>query len=199
MTRTIGFKRAVGAGLAVALVCGTVVFGRVTAQQAPVPIPSGQQAQTQTKTDKPIIPLRVQVTLSRSEGEKKTSNLPFTLWVNANGETTTLNVGARVPTPTSTVTPVQAVESFSYNPVGTNLSSSATSLDDGRFNVGLSISDSSLVPTKGAGGGNLPTFQSFSSQNRLLLRDGQTAQFIVATDKVTGEVTRVEVTISVIK
>ena len=194
MTRTIGFKRAIGAGLAVALVCGTVVFGRVTAQQ-----PITQQAQTQTKTDKPIIPLRVQVTLSRYEGEKRTSNLPFTLWVNANGETTTLNVGARVPTPTTTVTPVQAVESYSYNPVGTNLSSSATSLDDGRFNLALSISDSSLVPTKGAGGGNLPTFQSFSSQNRLLLRDGQTAQFIAATDKVTGEVTRVEVTIAVIK
>jgi hypothetical protein len=187
----------------VALVGGTVVFGRVTAQtahQAAIdrPIPGPQAAQA--KTEKPIIPLRVQVTLSRFEGEKRTSSLPFTLWVNANGDTTSLNVGSRVPTPTTTINPgVGTVDSYTYNNVGTSLTSSAMSLDDGRFNVAVSISDSSLMPVKSASGVNLPTFQSFTSQNKLLLRDGQTAQFIAATDKVTGEVTRVEVTIAVIK
>lgn len=147
-----------------------------------------------------MIPLRVQVTISRYEGVKMTSSLPFTLWVNANVDsTTTLNVGSRVPTPTPTLGAAGTVDTYSYNPVGTNLTSSAISLDDGRFSVLLTISDSSLVPSKSSGGANLPTFQSFSSQNRLLLRDGQVAQFIAATDKVSGEVTRVEVTITVIK
>ena len=193
MTKRIGFRKSASAALAMAVVCGTFVIA-----QGPVkPLPP-EQTPPQAKVERPLIPLRVQVTLSRSEGEKKTSSLPFTLWVSANGDQTSLNVGSRVPTPTTTVGGGGIVESYSYQNVGTSLTSAATSLDDGRFNVSLTINDSALMPAKAAGS-NLPTFQSFTAQNKLLLRDGQTAQFIAATDKVTGEVTRVEVTISVIK
>ena len=193
MTKTIGFRTSASAALAMAVVYGTFVIA-----QAPVPPSSVSADPPQAKAEKPLIPLRVQVTLSRSEGEKKTSSLPFTLWVSANGDQTSLNVGSRVPTPTTVVWGGAIAESYSYQNVGTSLTSSATSLDDGRFNVSLTINDSSLMPAKAAGS-NLPTFQSFTAQNKLLLRDGQTAQFIAATDKVTGEVTRVEVTIAVIK
>ena len=173
-----------------------VRYGRDRQEGPPV---SPQPTSSQAKSEKPLIPLRVQVTLSRSEGDKKTSSLPFTLWVSANGDQTSLNVGSRVPTPTSVVAGGAIAESYTYQNVGTSLTSSATSLDDGRFNVSLTISDSSLMPAAKAAGSNLPTFQSFTASNKLLLRDGQTAQFIAATDKVTGEVTRVEMTIAVIK
>jgi hypothetical protein len=175
------------------LMSGTVL---ARTAQLPTPLPTGPQATAPAaKVEKPIIPLKVQVTLSRYDGEKKTSSLPFTLWVNANdSSTTSLNVGLQVPVPSEVVIPQQNVQ---YRNVGTNMTCSATSFDDGRFKVSLTISDSSISPSKDKNG--LASFQSLQTQNYLMLRDGQTAQFLAATDKVTGEVTKVEVTISVLK
>jgi hypothetical protein len=42
-------------------------------------------------------------------------------------------------------------------------------------------------------------FRSFTMTNSMLMRDGQTVQFATATDKVTGETIRVDVTLSVVK
>jgi ABC-type transport system substrate-binding protein len=171
-------KRSLSALLASVLVCGTVVFAQAPQASAPKP------------PDKPLVPLKVQVTLSRSTGDAKTSSLPFTIWVSANDQqSTTLNVGQQIL--------VAAGGSTQYRSVGTNLTCGATSLDDGRFRVRLSIEDSSVAPNKESGGP--PTFQSLTVQNYLLLRDGQNAQFVAATDKITGEVTKVEVTVTVLK
>lgn len=80
-----------------------------------------------------------------------------------------------------------------------NLRQLSSTLDDGRYRLHIVIDDSSLVPGTGAGAPALPTFQSFTSVTSLLLRDGQTAQFVAATDKVSGEVTKIDVTINVLK
>lgn len=42
---------------------------------------------------------------------------------------------------------------------------------------------------------DLPVFRSFCSSNTLMLRDGQTSQFTAATDRVSGEVVKVDVTL----
>ena len=192
---SIATRHMVGVALTVALACGTVAFGQAPQESAAKP-PAAQ---------KPIIPLKMQVTLSRLDGDKKVGSLPFTLWVNVNDDKqTTLNFGLRIPTPNSAVvgdskTQTPTPTSYTYNNAGTNITSSATSMDDGRFRVYLTISDSSLVPGKDALSAGMPTFQSFSTSNYLILRDGQTAQFVAATDKVSGEVTKVEVTINVLK
>jgi len=70
-------------------------------------------------------------------------------------------------------------------------------MDDGRFKVTLDLEDSSVASSKDNGA--TPTFQSIQAHNMLLLRDGQNAQFIAATDKVSGEVTKVDVTLAVLK
>jgi hypothetical protein len=41
--------------------------------------------------------------------------------------------------------------------------------------------------------------RSFRFSNSFVLKDGQTAQFITAVDKVTGVVTKVDVTLTVVK
>lgn len=41
--------------------------------------------------------------------------------------------------------------------------------------------------------------RSFRSASTLVLRDGQTRQFTAATDRVNGEVVRIEVTLRVVK
>jgi hypothetical protein len=70
--------------------------------------------------------------------------------------------------------------SYAYQNVGTTLVCSSSTQEDGRFRVQLTINDTSIAPgnQKDAAGG--PTFLSLSSINYLLLRDGQTAQFIAA-------------------
>jgi hypothetical protein len=45
-----------------------------------------------------------------------------------------------------------------------------------------------------AQGVRLPRYQSFTSSNRLILRDGQTVQYTAATDKTSGEVIKLDVT-----
>lgn len=156
-----------------------------------------------------IIPLRVQVVFIEYDGDKKVSNLPYTLLVNANerGPQAAVRMGLRVPIETSSSG--AADRHFQYQDVGTNLDGSATMIEDGKFNLRLNVEKSSLY-TPGSGekratvGGNeilagQPIFQSFRSQVNLLVRDGQTIQSTVATDPVTGRVLKVEVTLNVIK
>jgi len=159
---------------------------------------------------KPGIPLQVQVVISRFQGDKKVSSLPYTLAVNAGPPPllrprSQLRVGAEVPwrrmdTPVSVSGgPVE------YKVFGTNIDCGATPTDDGRFQVALTIEDSSVfVDGQAVQGGVLnasepPIMRSFRFANELTMRDGQSAQFTAATDRITGEAIRVDVTINVIK
>ncbi len=45
----------------------------------------------------------------------------------------------------------------------------------------------------------LPVVRSFQTTNRLILKDGQTSQFTAATDRVSGEVVRIDITLKVVK
>ena len=104
----------------------------------------------------------------------------------------------QVPVPAAPEEGAKA-SSFTYKPIGTNLNLSAETLDDSRFTVSLTISDSSSSPSKNATGPSLPLFRSFAITNKVVLRDGQTAEFVSSTDKVTGEVTKAVVTLTVVK
>ena len=189
MIRTIRRRTAPLIALTAALSSAVIV-----AQSTPTPTPSpqaDQAAKPQASPDKQLIPIRVQVTISRFQDEKKTSSLPFMLWVNANGEMTYLRNGQNVPIPKGTPD-----SSVTYQPVGTNITCRAVA-EGVRFRVSLTIEDSSVVPAKTAGG--MVTVTSLSTSNSLLLRDGQSAEFVAATDKVTGEVTRIDVTVTALK
>jgi type II secretory pathway component GspD/PulD (secretin) len=159
-----------------------------------------------------VTPLRVQVVLSKYQGDKKVSSLPYTLSVNSErGSRASLRMGAQVPivvgtmpTPASadgkTATPLQSIQ---YKDVGTNIDCLAYPIDsDGRYKLEISIEDSSVYTVEGQNAmrpGDHPSFRSFRSSNTLLLKDGQTAQFTTATDKVNGEVMKADVTLNVVK
>lgn len=152
-----------------------------------------------------LVPLDVQVVVSRYQGDKRISSLPFSLAVNANDRSaSSIRMGARVPVvgtpPGSTPnTPVQV----NYENVGTNIDCFARTADDGRFQVNLTIEDSSVYQNvEGAVAPTVagrPVIRQFRSQNTMVLRDGQTRQFSTATDRVNGEVVRIEVTLRVVK
>jgi len=152
-----------------------------------------------------LTPLKITVVISRYQGEKKTGSLPFTLWVNANDRHgTSLRMGGSVAVPANITSQAggQPIASYSYREIGTKIDSTAESLDESRFSVGLAIEDSQVFsdatkPATGAAG--MPAFQSFSSSMAVILKDGQSAQYTTATDKVSGEVIKVDVTLNVIR
>jgi hypothetical protein len=155
-----------------------------------------------------VTPLKVQVLVSRFQGEKKLSSLPYTLSVNA-GSRATLRMGAKVPVMMMMTAnmpkdlpqggPVQ------YQDVGTSIDCSVSAVqDDGRFRVEITIDDSSVYgdgpnPTENKPPPGNPSFRSFRASDSMVLRDGQTSQFTTATDKVSGEIVKVDVTLTVVK
>jgi hypothetical protein len=167
-------------------------------------------AGAQDKTPDPAahaatVPLKVQVVISRYEGEKKISSLPYLLSVNA-GRNASLRMGTRVPVASTSYTPiatggagVNPLTSFQYQDVGTNIDCGTGPLEDGRFRVELSIEDSSLDEPSRSAPSDRPALRSFRATNSLVLKDGQTAQFTTAVDKVSGVVTKVDVLLTVVK
>jgi type II secretory pathway component GspD/PulD (secretin) len=155
----------------------------------------------------PTVPLKVQVVIARYEGEKKISSMPYTLSVNA-GRAANLRMGTMVPVVSTSYTPlapggagVNPLTSYNYKDVGTSIDCTTATLDDGRFRMELTVEDSSVYPEdqKRPPGVNAPSFQSFRASNSLVLKDGQTSQFTTAIDKVTGVVTKIDVTLTVVK
>jgi hypothetical protein len=156
-----------------------------------------------------LVPLKVQLVVSRYAADKKIGSLPYTLWVTANDKkTTSVRMGVQMPivqsvfgaaTGTQTTTPLS---SYSYKDVGTNIDCQATAQGDGVFNLDIKLSDSSVgfdAKDSGQALKGIPMFRNFTSTFSILLRDGQTAQYASATDPVSGETLKVDVTINVLK
>ena len=138
----------------------------------------------------PLVPLDVQVVVSRYQGDKRISSLPFSLAVNANDRcASSIRMGARVPVGRDApgAAPNTAVQ-VTYENVGTNIDCFARTTDDGRFQINLMIEDSSVYQNvEGAIAPTVagrPVIRQFRSQNTMVLRDGQTRQFTTATDRV---------------
>lgn len=162
-------------------------------------MPAPQLSAQETAADQApadAVPLRVQITVSRFKGEALTSSLPFELLVNANvrGQTM-LNNGVDVPVP-------QGDGKYTYRRIGNNISCSGATYEGGRIALLISIEDSSIntdAAEAGTHGPGLPTFRSFQTVTNVSMREGETLQFALATDKQTGEVLKVSVTARPVK
>jgi len=167
------------------------------AQPAPQAPPAGPK----------VVPMKVVITLSRYEGDRRVSSLPYTLSVNYTAAEfvgkASLRMGTKVAVPSANFTPAgkdgsQPITSFSYQDVGTNIDVTVWAADDDRYRVGVSISDSSVVDDKNQAR-LAPSFRTFSLNNQVVLKDGQSTQFSTAPDKVTGEVVKVDVSLNIVK
>jgi type II secretory pathway component GspD/PulD (secretin) len=163
-------------------------------------------AQDQKPAPGPIV--KVQLTLSRYQGEKKIASLPYLMTVNTEDRSRSgranLRLGTQVPITTMSRPGGDAnapsVPTVVYKDVGTNIDCLVYAYEDGRFRLDLTVEDSSV---EGAAEGKPlpanPLFRSFKTSNQLLLRDGQSMQYTTATDKVSGEVWKVDVTLNVVR
>jgi hypothetical protein len=152
--------------------------------------------------------LKVQVVIGRYQGDKKVSSMPFTLTLAAAPpyNHANLRMGAKIPvvmTMTSANVPkdVPQVGPIQYQDVGTNIDCFATALDDGRFMLSISVDDTSVYPDEPGSGVSKgsPSFRSLRASNMMILKNGENGQFTTATDKVTGETAKVDVTLTVMK
>ena len=160
---------------------------------------------------RPDVPLQVQVVISRYLGDKRVSSLPYTLSMSSErGGQANLRLNGEVPVPTTVFTPgdgsdakpaTTPLTSFTYRTLGTNINLQSVASSEGRFGLNVTVSENWVQPAGAGDKGTriAPSFGNYQSQNTVHVRDGETAQFTAATDRITGEVIRVEVTARVLK
>jgi Flp pilus assembly secretin CpaC len=159
------------------------------------------------------IPVRVQLVIARYQGDKKVSSVPFTLFVNATElanhaeEFSRVQMGVEVPIP-AVAAPAEAKPNapgqpaLQYRPFGTNINCFAKVLDNGRFKLSVTIDESmpySDQDRSRSTSSPAPVFRSFRVSSFVVLKDGQSEQFSTATDRFSGEVVKMDVTLSVVK
>ena len=171
------------------------------------------RAQDKVKSEAKVPPatLKVQVTITETEGEKKLVNLPYTFYVAGEGGPaspwTKVRMGSRVPVY------VGKDGGMQYIDVGTNIDARGFAGDEGRFDLSLNLERSWVEgdvavpvdrPLAQSGDGHSaqfrePVIRQFKTELVLTMKDGQTMQSTVATDPLSGKVLAINVTMNVVK
>jgi hypothetical protein len=173
----------------------------VSAQERPKSEDAATEAH-QTETT----PLKISVTFTEFEGDKKVKSLPYTTIVIADGKNpkSVVKMGARVPVYTGKEYGMQ------YLDVGSNIECQASRTKDNKFDLRLSLErswvegnvpvavDSGASP-QSSGQFSEPIVRQFRSDLSLTLRDGQTVESSFATDPLSGKVFKVEVSVDIVK
>ncbi len=116
--------------MALVIIVGLVAGAQEPSVVAPQAIAPG--------TSKPLVPLRLLLTLARYQGDKRISSAPYTLWVTANQPgKTTLRMGVEVP--------LQSGPTLNYRNVGTEIDCSAEVRANGLYKLAVSVNDSSVT------------------------------------------------------
>ena len=164
-----------------------------------------QEAQEKAqKPPKPVTPLKLQVVFSRYQGEKKVGSVYYTLPVSANdGSLSRVVMGFQVPLR------YESKESYGnvvFKDVGTSVGCRAETAEDAFFKLNCNFEQSSLQAKNGEPPAEVtnaaplpPVLRHFRSGSSFLLRDGQSSQLTAATDPVSGDVVKVDVTLNVVK
>jgi hypothetical protein len=181
-------------------------FGAATgvAQEKPGPPPPAATSSPVTQQAAPA-QARITVVISRHQGDRKLSSLPYVFGVTS-GERTNLRMGSEVPIGSKSGEGTTAIpSSISYRSIGTNIDCGLNPAGSGLYRVLLVVEDSSVHLDREQKSANpavtndYPSFRTFKTNFIALLRDGQTMQHTSATDPLTGEVMRVDVTLNVMK
>lgn len=151
-------------------------------------------AQPQTSPDK--IPVKLQVVVSTYEGDRKVSSMPYTLLATANGGGVTFLAGTNVP--------LQGGDGkLSYTNIGTTITCTVTT-EAGNFRLAINFDEKSVMaaktPVTPAGPApkplESPTFHDVNYVGTVALKEGETKQLVSAPDKVSGEIIKIDVTLT---
>ena len=165
------------------------------------------RAQDQASAASDAVSLSVEVTISRYQGDELIRSLPYMLSVTTGSGASTLRFDDRIPVPVGLLNAgpdgVSRPRSFNYENVGTGIECRARTLGDGRYEVNVVIEESSVdgddqTSTDASVVSYPPAFRSFVSDNTLVLRDGQSRQYLAAADRLGGETIRVDIALTVL-
>jgi hypothetical protein len=210
-------RSSIAVATAVAL---ALVAARAGAQETPPPAKpdapkaeaEAQKVQVRTSQDVRCTPgaaLRVQLLLTRLQGDRKQASLPYTFVVSARPSQSCpvsrvrMRMGVDTPVPAGGIiddSGKPSGRSVQYKTVGTNIDCSADDLGDGRYKLFLAVENSSALPGDKTRGGDLseyPLFRKFEISLEPILREGQKSETVTSTDPVTGEVVRIDVSLNV--
>jgi hypothetical protein len=191
----------------------------MTTQIIAVALVAAMQATAPPKPSSMEVPLRVEVTVSTYQGDKRISSAPYTLSVTAVPTSrpmklSQLRMGTKVPLPATKPPsidgkPTTEIPGFlsgggavQYHEIGTNIDCGANVVEDGRYELQITVEDNSISREEAARAAKSqepPMIRAFRLSNRVVLRDGQTTQFTAATDRVSGETVRIDVALNVAK
>jgi hypothetical protein len=191
-------RRANAAFLVAALAMGTPW---VSAQEKP----KGEDVATEARQTE-TTPLKISVTVTEFEGDKKVKSLPYTMVVVADGRPpkSVVKIGSRVPVYSGKEYGMQYVD------VGTNIDCQASRTKDNKFDIRLILERSWVegnvavavdpgTSLQSSGQFPEPILRQFKSELSLTLRDGQTVESSFATDPLSGKVFKVEVSLNIVK
>ncbi len=165
---------------------------------------AGATARAQDKPAPAIdTPLKLQVVMTRYDGDKKVSSLPYSLLVNAvepNGKPIQKELKMGIQVPVTVI--VRDAPTVAFKDAGSKIPCSATSLGGGRYRLQLDIDQSGVLdPSRRTADSAVsgPVLRQFADSVDIIMRDGQTMQTSSAADPVTGEVLKIDVTLAVVK
>jgi hypothetical protein len=147
-------------------------------------------------------PIEVRFVISRYQAEKKLSSVPYALSCPV-GETEPARVRVGVDVPL--FTKINDVPQVIFKTVGTGVDCMASEIEPGLYRLALNADQTSIYVPKGEPGawsvpegwlGQHPWARSLRASFVAALREGETAQQTTATDPLTGEVVKIDVTLS---
>jgi hypothetical protein len=178
---------------------GTLSFGQVPAPFGQVPAPvTAQQPGTQGSAG-PAVTIKLVVVLSKYEGDKKISSVPYTLSL-VPGKPGSIRAGSEIPVPTSSFNSAgtQTTTSYTLQQVGSQIDATVNPTGDGKYNLTLSVTDRDRTSTtNNPGVPNVPTFKNMSSSSSAILGNGESIQFTSSTERASNESLKIDVTLTV--
>lgn len=196
-------KAAIAAFLMAAL---AIAVPRLTAQEKPKSEDAAAEARAaaDARTAEPT-PIKIGVTFTEFEGDKKVKSLPYTMVLDSDGKPpkSVVKVGNRIPVY------VGKEYGMQYLDIGTSIDCQASRAND-RFQIRLVLERSwvegdvqvAVDPATSLQTGRQfpePIVRQFKQELSLTLRDGQTVESSFATDPLSGKVFKVEVSLNVMK
>jgi hypothetical protein len=170
-------------------------------QAQDTPKPEAAKAETRADRRGPATTLRVQLVITRFQGEKKLASLPYSFVATTGDSRARMRMGVDTPIPTTSTSSEtgKATTSFQYKNVGTNIDCVALDRGEGLYQLRIAVENSSALTGPGASVEGAPLFRRFETNLDPVMRDGQSVQTVAATDPVTGEVVKIDVTLNVVK
>jgi hypothetical protein len=163
-------------------------FSAAWAQEAPAEAPEAAKP--------PGKRLCVQFQEARVRDESITATRATTLTLHADAEGASVSVGSQIPI---SVAGKEATTTL-FKSVGADARAKVETLPDGRYRLEAHFEESSLLETGGGAtaptSGNNPVLLIVRGDSTLVLREGEVVPFASAVDPVTGEVVRVDLSVT---